>query len=133
VQVMQSKIRIVILILSCVLLLSLLSNIGNGLVIQYPQAADVHHDSFSSGGTGKVHQNPIANIYIQQTSFYQETQQLSRLKSNNSMEAFFGSSDGLFYDTAARFISLSDQIPDFRINYFLISPNSPNAPPVILL
>lgn len=128
-QGIQSKNRAVILIFTCVLVLSLLINIGNGLIIQYPQTANAHQDSFSFDGIGKVHQNPLTVICIQQTSFYQDTQQLLRLKNNNCMEAFYGSSDGLFYNTAARFISLSDQIPDFRVNYFLISPNSPNAPP----
>lgn len=129
----QSRIRAGLLILTCILLLSLLSNIGNGLIMQYPQTADINQDSFSSGGIGKVHQNPVAAVCIQQTSFYQESQQLLRLKNNNSMEAFYGSADDLFYPTAAKFISLSDQIPDFRIIYFLIAPHSPNAPPSILI
>jgi len=127
----QSKIRAGILILACVLSLSLLFGTGNIIVIQNNQTENVHQGSFSSGGIGRVHQNPFADICIQQTSFIQESQQLLRLKNNNCSEAFCGSSNGLFCDTNARLVSLSDKIPEFRIIYFLISPNSPNAPPSI--
>jgi len=129
----QSKVRAGILILACILSLSLLFSTGSGIVIQYNPTENTHQDSFSSGGIGRVHQNPFADICIQQTTYIQEAQQLLRLKNNNCMEAFYGSSDGLFCDTDARFVSLSDQIPEFRINYFLISPNSPNAPPSMLV
>ena len=127
----QSGVRAVMLILTCVLLLSLLLNIGNGLVLQAPQTANINQNSFSSGATGRVHQNPLADIYIQQSFFYQDTQQILRLKNKSCMEVFYSSADGLFYPTVAKFISLSDQIPDFKVNYFLIAPNSPNAPPAI--
>lgn len=124
--------RAVLLTLICMLFLSLFSNIDIGLLIQDFQTADINKDSFTPREIGKVHQNPLADILVQQTSFYQDAQRLLSCKNNSFMTSFYGTAYGLFFHTTARFISLSNQISTFKISNFLIALYCPNAPPSIL-
>lgn len=126
--------RAILLVLICISLLSLFSNIGNGFILENAQASDINHGLMSSRSAGKVHQNPpLVEVCFQQASFYQDTQRLLSYKNNSSMAIFNGSVYGPFFRTTASLISLSGQIPVSKIKYFLIAPHCPNAPPYILI
>lgn len=123
--------RAVLLTLICMLFLSLFSNIGIGLLIKDLQSSNINKDLLSPRGIGMAHQNPLADILVQQTSFFQEAQRLLSCKKNSFMTSFYGSVYGLFFHTTARFISLSNQISTFKTNDLLITLYCPNAPPVL--
>lgn len=123
--------RAVLLTLICMLFLSLFSNIGIALLIQDIQSSNIDKDLITPRGVGMLHQNPLADILVQQPSFYQEAQRLLSCKNNSLITSFYGSIYGLFFHTTARFISLSSQISTFKTKRFLTALYCPNAPPVL--
>lgn len=127
--------RAILLCLICISLLSFLSNFGNGSIMQDTQIAS--QASISACDTGKdawqsiMHQNPQVDIFVQDADFSPYMQRLLSYKNNSFIATFCGLSFGLFLRTTPSFVSLSSQIPVYKIRYFLTVPHS-TSPPYIL-
>jgi|LSQX01.2.fsa_nt_gb hypothetical protein len=123
--------RAILFTLICMLSFSLLSNTYSGLLMQNPQMPDMKKDPIFSSGIGKLHQYPLADIFAQQTFFYQKSQQLLSSENNSFATYFHRPVYGLLVRTTVRFILLSSQLFKFKTNSFLITLYCPNAPPCI--
>ncbi len=127
-----------LLVLICIPLLSLFSDIDNGSIMQDTHTAGINQDSVSPCGADKdawrsiVHQNSLVDLFVNETDFSQSMQRLLNWENNSRMAIFYGLPYSFFFRITPSFISPSSQILVCIINYFLIAPYSPNAPPYIL-